>query len=349
MKPLKCVVWDLDNTLWRGTLLEGGAEGLGEGVESAIRAFDEVGILQSVASRNEHIHAVRQLQAFGIAEYFLHPQIGWNSKSASVRAIAAALNIDVDSIAFIDDDPFERDEVRFAHPLVRCFAPEDLPALCELAGVGRPSTEDARRRRAMYIEDEKRAIDEASTRSQEEFLLSLQLKFTVGRASADDLARVEELTLRTNQLNSTGVTFDRADLERLIDDPAHDLLVCELTDRYGSYGKIGLCLLSHDPAAINIRLLLMSCRVMNRGVGSTLLAHIVNIATTSGKRLTADFRRTDRNRMMYMTYRFMGFEDADPQAEIRRLSYAGTEPLAFPHYVEVNGAAARPAVEVAAR
>lgn len=113
---LKCLVWDLDNTLWDGVLLEASSVALRQAAARAVVTLDERGIIQSIASRNHHPDAQRQLEAFGLWEYFLYPQICWGSKSDSIMAIAKSLNIALDAIGIVDDDPFERAEIGHGLP-----------------------------------------------------------------------------------------------------------------------------------------------------------------------------------------------------------------------------------------
>src|SRR5690625_82784 len=110
-EKVKCVVWDLDNTVWDGVLLEGEGLVVRPGIREAMETFDKRGILQSIASKNEFEPAWERLEKFGLAEFFLYPQIGWGAKSESIRKIAEELNIGLDTFAFFDDQPFERDEV----------------------------------------------------------------------------------------------------------------------------------------------------------------------------------------------------------------------------------------------
>src|SRR3954451_7848936 len=107
---VKCLIWDLDNTLWRGTLVEDGEVVLDDAVRAVIVELDARGILQSVASRNDHEHAWARLERLGIAEYFVLPHITWGRKSESVRAIGAGLGFAERTIAFVDDQPAERAE-----------------------------------------------------------------------------------------------------------------------------------------------------------------------------------------------------------------------------------------------
>jgi FkbH-like protein len=126
-----------------------------------------------------------------------------------------------------------------------------------------------------------------------------------------DLQRAEELTVRTHQLNSTGYTYSYEELDSFRKSDRYKLLIAGLEDKYGTYGKIGLVLIECQENLWAIKLLLMSCRVMSRGVGSVLLNYLVRLAKHNGKRLQAEFLTTDRNRMMYITYKFAGFKEAE--------------------------------------
>lgn len=327
MNTIKCVVWDLDDTVWEGTLLEGDELRLRPGVAEAMRGLDERGILNSVASRNDHAAAMAALERFGLADLVVAPQIGWGAKSASVRAIAAEINIATDTLAFVDDQPFERDEITHELPEVLCIdAAEAGSILARPEMQPRFVTEDSRRRREMYVADAHRRRDEDSHAGPAgEFLAGLDLRMTIAPATEDDLRRAQELTVRTNQLNATGYTYSYAELDAMRTSPDHDLLVATLSDRYGSYGTIGLCLVQRDEDTWRLKLLLMSCRVMSRGVGGVLLGHVVNAARDAGVRLRAEFVPTDRNRAMFVTYKFAGFREVGRLGGLTELEHAGEE------------------------
>ncbi|WP_326686088.1 MULTISPECIES: HAD-IIIC family phosphatase [unclassified Streptomyces] len=308
---VKCLVWDLDNTLWRGTLLEDGEAHLGEDIAAVVKGLDSRGILQSVASKNEYEPVWAHLESLGLAEYFVVPQIGWGAKSEAVRRIAEQLNFSPDTLAFIDDQPAERAEVSFHLPEVRCYPAEHAPTLLELQEFSpRTITVDSRRRREMYqanIERETRR--EAYPGPDEQFLRTLGLRLRLRRADDAELSRVEELTLRTSQMNATGVHYSDADLRDLCADPAHEVLVATLTDRFGPHGAIGVLLLNTDPRRWHVKLLATSCRVVSFGVGAAILNWLTTEAFRAGVHLVADFRATSRNRMMDIAYRFAGFTD----------------------------------------
>lgn len=337
-KTVKCVIWDLDNTVWDGVLLEDGRVTLRDGVAETIRALDERGILCSIASRNDHDSAMAKLRELGLDEYFLYPQINWGQKSKSVEQIAKALNIGMDTVAFVDDQPFERDEVTFAHPAVRVLDAAHVNRMLRMPDMNpRFVTEDSRLRRKMYLADIQRKTEEdAYQGNQNEFLASLGMRLRVARAREEDLKRAEELTLRTNQLNATGYTYSYEELDAFSKSPDHQLLVASLEDKYGNYGKIGLVLIEHGEESWTIKLLLMSCRVMSRGVGTVILNHIIRSAREKGVRLFAEFVPTDRNRMMCVTYRFAGFSEREKNGDVSTMENDFTRIQDFPAYMAVD-------------
>lgn len=337
-RSIKCVVWDLDNTLWEGTLLEGGVSGLRTGVLDLVQALDARGILQSIASKNEHGLAMAQLEALGVAAYFLYPQIGWGAKSGSVERIAKSLNIGIDTLAFFDDQAFEREEVLFAHPQVLCLDALDLEGVLDMAPFKpRFVTDDSARRRAMYQADiTRKEVEERFEGPQNDFLASLEMRLTLSTPREEDLQRAEELTLRTNQLNTTGYTYSHDELNFFRQSAQHRLLIAGLDDKYGTYGKIGLVLIECRDDAWMVKLFLMSCRVMSRGVGTILITHLRNEARRLGVRLLAEMLPNERNRMMYMTYKLNHFRELEKQGDLVIFQNNLDVVQAFPPFVDVQ-------------
>jgi methoxymalonate biosynthesis protein len=311
VSTVKCLVWDLDNTLWQGVLLEGGEVRLREEIRRVVVGLDERGILQAVASRNDHDHAWAWVERLGIAEYIVLPEIGWGPKSASVKAIAEKLQFALDTVAFIDDTAMERAEVAHHLPEVRCYPAEMAEQLLDLPEFTPATmTEDSRRRRHMYQAGFAReAARTEFTGADEGFLRSAGLEMHIRRADEADLTRVEELTLRTSQMNATGVHYSDETLCGLLSDVDHEVLVVSMTDRFGPHGAVGIVLLAKHPEVWHLKLLATSCRVVAFGAGAVLLNWLTDQAALAGVNLVADFRRTDRNRMMEVAYRFAGFGD----------------------------------------
>lgn len=335
---IKCVVWDLDGTIWNGVMLEDAEVEINEHVVDVIRQLDNIGILHSISSKNDHDLAMARLEKASIAEYFLYPQINWNPKSDSMRSIAAALGIGTGALALVDDQDFELSEVGHALPEVLLIRADEVPGI-----VSRPEfrpgpvTSESRERRRMYLASMARDDAERGFAGpSEEFLVTLGMKMSIREASRDDLQRAGELAVRTNQLNSTGRTFGFAELDALRTSSDHMVLVAALEDRFGSYGKIGLALLHTGESVWTLRLLLVSCRVVSRGVGTVLLNHVMRLAREAGVRLQAEFVDTGRNRLMYLTYKLAGFYHVNSSGAETMLESALSDIQPPPSYLTID-------------
>ncbi|HLI69153.1 MAG TPA: hypothetical protein VKV19_05290 [Ktedonobacteraceae bacterium] len=303
-----------------------------------MKTLDRRGILHSIASRNDYAAAMQKLEQLGLKDYFLYPQINWNAKSSSIQTIARSINIGIDTLAFIDDQPFEREEVQFAHPGVLCIDAAEASTIVDWPEMKpRSITDESERRRHMYLSDIRR--DQARQEfagSNEEFLATLEMIFTIAPAQEEDLRRTEELTVRTHQLNTTGYTYTYEELNAFRQSPNHRLLVASLDDRYGTYGKIGVALMECLADVWTIKLLLMSCRVMSRGVGTVMMNYIMRAAAQAGVHLHAEFIPNDRNRMMFVTYKFAGFKEIECQGDLVILANDLSHIQPFPEYVTVH-------------
>jgi FkbH-like protein len=189
----------------------------------------------------------------------------------------------------------------------------------------------------MYQAEEKRAKEEEKfVGPRESFLASLDMHLRISPVTRADLERAEELCNRTNQLNTTGYSYSMDELDRFRQSQKHRLLIASLDDKFGSYGKIGLCLIECQEEFWIIRLFLMSCRVITRGVGMIFLRYIINLAKQQDVRLQAEFKQTSRNRMMLVTYKFAGFEIISEKANalLFENNYKHLQP--YPGYVKLN-------------
>lgn len=337
-KIAKCVVWDLDNTIWEGKLMEGDTLKLKDGIQNILKTLDQRGILQSVASKNEHNLAMEKLKSFNLEHYFLKPQINWNAKSKSIKEIASNLNIGIDTMVFIDDQEFEREEVAFHLPDVRCVNGTNLEGLLNFDYLNpKFITEDSSLRRELYQDDFKRnklANNFKGTNS--DFLASLEMKLELFLAKEYDLQRAVELTERTNQLNSTGITFSYEQLKSYSLSEDYLLLMARLHDKFGTYGHIGLILIEKKKDIWLIKLFLMSCRVISRGIGTFLLGLLINEARRRNVELKANFKPTPKNRMMNITYRLNGFIEENKVNGIETLKHSLCENVILPNYIELT-------------
>jgi FkbH-like protein len=295
---VKCVVWDLDNTIWSGTLIENGLENLklNEDAAAAIIELDRRGILQSIASKNSAEDAELALRHFGLWDYFLSPQIHWHPKSASISAIAKALNIGKDTFLFVDDQAFERHEVRYFHDDVEVMDAADIGSLLSQPRLDVPITVESARRRLMYREEESResALRESAA-DFAAFLKTCDIRLTIEKLQAENLKRAFELTERTNQLNYAGRRLSFAELDRLSSSTEPKIgLVLAAQDRFGNYGIIGFCILDREPWEIES--FFMSCRVQRKKVEQAFFSYLCEIGARFGKQeLAIRYKKTQRN------------------------------------------------------
>lgn len=334
-KKIKCVVWDLDNTLWNGILAEDSTVTINEQVKKSIVELDQRGILQSIASKNDEEDALKKLKEFEMAQYFIYPQINWNAKSKSVKRISQLINIGIDTIAFIDDQEFELEEVKFSFPNVLCIHIKEVSHLLDrVEFIPRFITEDSKTRRQKYQEDIKRKKEEENfVGAQSEFLKTLHMEIEISQASVDDIKRVEELMIRTHQLNSTGYTYSYEEICEYIKRSDYKIFVVNLRDCFGDYGRIGIVLMKCYDSDWIIKLFLLSCRVMTRGIGGIVLSYMKKLAKESNRTLCVEFIPTEKNRMMYITLTLNGFVESEAVKGF--LVYDNSVVEEYPEFIEV--------------
>jgi len=312
-RKIKCVVWDLDNTLWKGTLVEGDEVALNPGVAELLRYFDERGILLSVVSKNDFDPAWKKLQEFGVAEYFLYPQIDWMPKSQKIRTIAKNLNIGIDTFAFIDDNQFELDEVASAIPELLPINANQIVSLKTDPRFQGSVTEESRTRRKMYQEQVARESEERGFGDDYlGFLASCAIELEIAGYSEADAERVAELVQRTNQLNFSGRKYTRDELRGVIANPALGKYVLRVRDKYGSYGTVGFCLVKAEAARLEVLDFMLSCRVQSKFIEQALFSHLLaNHNPTHANAIWVNFKRTDRNTPAYNVLCAIGFRPCD--------------------------------------
>ncbi len=316
---IKCVVWDLDDTLWTGVQAEGAPPQPQPAVLAVIDTLAARGIVHSVASRNDPATGARLLESPELAGRFVAPQVGWEPKDKALLQIAATLNIGLDSLAFVDDSPFERAAVAHLLPQVLVLAPEDVPGLPDRPEFAPgPVTAEAARRTALYQEEaDRQAAEQAWAGSRLDFLRACEMRLTIAPATAADLPRLNEMVSRTNQLNSTGMRYSPTAQAARVHDPArYRVPTARLTDRFGDYGLIGAALVDWQGGTDGgplVELLMLSCRVEGRGIPAALLRHLLAQAQAEGHpALGALYRPTPQNRQMVVLLRSLGFRAADP-------------------------------------
>jgi methoxymalonate biosynthesis protein len=286
---IKCVIWDLDNTLFRGIYLEATDQRppADDIAAKVLRELAGRGILQAIASRNPAEAAAYAAELTG--HQFASVQCGWGAKSAAIQAVLAELGLMPDETAFVDDDAMERAEVSFRLPDVLVLDPRDLPEVPSWPQFSPPVvTDEGRRRGELYLQQRARQ-QEAKTfgGSTAEFLRLAGTRIKIAGASEQDVPRLAELSVRTHQFNSAGMQVSPEAFDRLRQDASHQVITVRLSDKFGNDGIVGGGVIeTRETAAAGkawrVTLLMMSCRAIGRGVIDALLTWICLTAAREG-------------------------------------------------------------------
>ncbi len=307
----KCIIWDLDNTIWDGISLEGKVHIRNE-VRQTIKELDDRGILHSIASRGEEDVALKTLEKYKLEHFFLVPKINWLPKYFNIKTISDELGIALDSMVFIDDDVFELEQMSFMIPEIHTIQADKASELPEMS-IFSPTviTNESKNRRAFYKSEQKRTQAEASHLTREAFLKSCCMKLKIEPIRKMDASRVLELSTRTHQLNTTGRIFHESELNDIMLSKSETMKIvtAALNDKFGSYGIIGVAIIETIGSVWRLIYLAISCRVMGRGIERALLTRLIYTAKVNGfKYVEATLRETGKNKMMRALYQMMGFQ-----------------------------------------
>ncbi len=303
---IKLIAWDLDETLWSGSVGEENTS-LNIMVRDFIFFADQKGILQSIVSRNDRARAVDVLRYYELEEYFLYPQFTYEPKHIALNRIIEHFNISADTIAFVDDDAFERYQVGRFLPDVSVYAPTELIALKSRIGHELQGYVPMQRRSVMQAYEQRVLFQERFTGTREEFLAECKMKLIVRPMNEADMDRVCELASRTNKMNNIRAAIDRDLIKGYAAIEGHYVFVCELSDIFGEHGIVGVCMIADG----TIDVFCVSCRIEGRGVGTVFLyATLERLATeTAIVNPTFKFRykNSGLNRQVLLLLRILGF------------------------------------------
>lgn len=334
-KTKKCLVLDLDNTLWGGVIGEDGMDAIELGktkngeiyktVQRMISEIAEKGILLAICSKNNEADAMEVLRNH--SEMVLKPddfiikKINWNSKADNIREIAKSLNIGEDSIVFIDDSPFERELVR-QH--TDAEVPEFPGNIEDYIGFisevdkkyfGRLKlTEEDLGKKRQYTENFARSEAKSGFASLESYIGSLNIRLTIEEYSRANLARIAQMTQKTNQFNFTTKRYSESDIERMASD-GYRIFTGEASDRFGDYGVIILLILKPGTNNLDIDTFLMSCRAIGREIEHAFLYHVLRKFPETYTDVTGKYIPTAKNILVKDKYTELGFEKAGTEPD----------------------------------
>ncbi|HEX5220542.1 MAG TPA: HAD-IIIC family phosphatase, partial [Verrucomicrobiae bacterium] len=308
--PCKVIALDCDHTLWRGVCGEDGPNGVE--VDQPRRALQEfmrdqldAGRLLCLCSKNNEadVAAVFERQPMPLQpEHFVSRQVNWHPKSLNLRAMADELKLGLDSIVLVDDNPMECAEVTANCPeAVALQLPEDpnlIPQFlkhCWIFDQPRKTAED-KRRTELYRQNREREALRKESLNFAEFLAALELKVEIENLGLEDIPRAAQLTQKTNQFNSTTRRRGEGELQQCIDRDGCQVRTVRVSDRFGDYGLVGLVVFKVETAAVSVDSLLLSCRVLGKGVEYRMIADLGRVCREHGlERVNVHFTPSARN------------------------------------------------------
>ncbi|PVX59280.1 HAD-IIIC family phosphatase [Hallella colorans] len=296
-KKIKCVVWDLDNTLWKGVMIENEQVEVRNEFIQLIKFLDSKGIVNSIASKNDEPQVMAFLRKHDIDKYFVFNKINWNPKSVNINHTLTQMNIHPNTVVFVDDNPFERNEVKLALPSITCIDPKEILSFSKCNRFNIVVTEDSKKRRETYrmLEKQKRE-EEVWDGDINDFLASCKIRLILSSPTFQTLPRCYELLQRTNQLNSSGRRLSLEEVTTLVESTDIDSYVLQSTDKFGDYGIVGFLIISRADNIPCVTDFVISCRVANKKIEPTLINYL---AAKYGGKIHFNFKRTIRNGPMF--------------------------------------------------
>jgi len=322
LKPLlglnkKCIVLDLDNTLWGGIVGEDGFERIKLGPDPAGRPFVEFqrvlksllksGIILAINSKNnsddamkvikEHPHMILKEEDFACLK------INWNDKIANMRNISKELNIGLDSIVFFDDDPINRELIKMSIPEIKVIdLPQDPSSYAlilrnlndfNLLKI----TDDDFKRAKMYRQERERNVLESVTENLDEYLKKLDIKVKIRLADKFSIPRISQLSLKTNQFNLTTKRYQEEEIKEFAKDDKMIVGCAEVEDKFGESGITNIFIIKKNNEEWILDTFLLSCRIIGRGIEEGILGKIIEMAKEDGvKKIKAEFISTKKNK-----------------------------------------------------
>jgi len=354
----KCIVLDLDNTLWGGIIGEDGFDSIKLGPKAPGKAFFEFqqillsyfnrGIILAVNSKNnpeDALEVIRNHPHMILREnHFAAMRINWKDKATNIKEIAQELNIGTDSMIFVDDDSLNRELVKSVLPEVLTI---DLPKdPSEYVGTFTKLTElntlqltsEDTQRGALYVSERQRRELEHEATDYDDFLRKLEMKVIIEKATTFTTPRLSQLTQRTNQFNLTTKRYTEADIVQFVENPSYNVYSVHVKDKLGDNGIVGCVITKNENLTTHIDTFLMSCRVLGRKIENVIINYILTEAKNLGSTsVYGEYKPTKKNMQTQDFYKDFGFshEKTTPESDVWKFSLDGYT-HSFPDYIEVQ-------------
>lgn len=326
-KNKKALVLDLDNTLWGGIVGDDGAENLEIGQETSlgqvysefqsyVKKQKDIGVMLNISSKNEEENALAGLEhPAGVLkpEDFILIKANWEPKSRNIESIASELNILPESIVFVDDNPAERDIVRRQTPgaaVPEIGSPEQYIRILDHAGFFEVTglSEDDKRRNDMYKANLLRENQQSAFADYSEYLKSLRMKGTIKAFEPVYMARIAQLTNKSNQFNLTTRRYTQSEIEETAASEGYITLYGRLEDRFGDNGVVSVVIGRKENSVLHMELWIMSCRVLKRDMEYAMMDQLVKECKAVGvTRVIGYYYPTAKNNMVRNFYDSLGY------------------------------------------
>mgnify|MGYP001791385811 CR=1 FL=1 len=334
-KKIKCVIWDLDNTVWNGILVEDGIKNLTlkKGIKELLLQIEQRGIINSIASKNNEEIALKALEHFGIKDYFLFPKISWLPKSKSVREIALDLNVNVNTMLFVDDSVFERNEVQAVLPQVKVLDALEYQSILSMPEMDVPITTESKKRKSFYQNEVKRKQQSVSYEGDYfEFLKSCNIKLEILPFDTKNMERVYELTQRTNQMNFSGNRYEKDDILKITTNQNLSCYILKCKDNFGEYGIIGFGIINKSENRLID--LMFSCRIQSKRVEHAFFTYILEKYLNIGD-FHVTYKHTEKNKFSAQVFNDFGFETINKEGQKLQLKFAKDREIPNDKIIEI--------------
>ena len=265
---IKIIIWDLDETFWEGILSEGPITSISENLK-LVKDLTDIGIINSICSKNDREPTEKQLEELDISEYFVFNSIDWNPKGQRINKMLKDMGLRAENALFIDDNHLNLEEAKFFNEEIMTAMPDEIPKL--IKWVSNQEKKDLKHKRLnQYKILEEKAKEKEQIGSNEEFLLSSNIQVEIKNDCENEIERLSEMVMRTNQLNFTKNRMAKEDLISLINEDEADVGYVTAKDRFGDYGIIGMYAVK-DGKLIHF---LFSCRTIGMGIEQYVYASL---------------------------------------------------------------------------
>lgn len=331
-KKIKCVIWDLDNTLWDGVLIEKENVKPRQELIDLIKHLDSCGIVNSIASKNNAEEVNSKLKDLGIDEYFVFNKINWKPKSTNISNTIRQMNINPNTMVFVDDNPFERNEVSLLHPALTCIDPSEIIAFSKSKRFNVTVTDDSKKRRETYkMLESLKTEEEAWDGDIDDFLKSCHIKVRLSKPNDDNIMRCYELLQRTNQLNSSGRRLSLDEVRSIVASDNYDTYVLNSSDKFGDYGIVGFLIVEKKGDEAHITDFVISCRVANKKIEPSIINYLANIYND---KVYFHYKKTSLNGPMYKVIEELEMKTSTEKGDI--IVYSHHYNSQYPKIVDIS-------------